>query len=99
MSVYITRRMLGVPVQKPERQEQAGKGPLRRLVAKAARNWKRSRMIAALNALDDRTLWDIGIDRSGIEPLVDSFDDRELGMLPVNCDTQNHAYGACPKAA
>jgi len=40
-------------------------------------------MIASLSALDDRTLWDIGIHRSKIERAVDGLSDAELRMAPV----------------
>ena len=41
-------------------------------------------MIRALEALDDRLLRDIGLERGDIEDLVDSFDDRELRMVPLS---------------
>ncbi|GHF02925.1 hypothetical protein GCM10016455_25290 [Aliiroseovarius zhejiangensis] len=40
-------------------------------------------MTAALQALDDWTLDDIGLRRSDIKRVVDAFDDRELGMQPL----------------
>lgn len=45
--------------------------------------WKQRKMIAALEALDDRMLCDIGIRRSQIPAVVAGFDDRELNMRPV----------------
>ncbi|WP_308442454.1 DUF1127 domain-containing protein [Aliiroseovarius zhejiangensis] len=47
------------------------------------RQWKRRKMTAALQALDDWTLDDIGLRRSDIKRVVDAFDDRELGMQPL----------------
>ena len=47
------------------------------------RSWQRRKMIAALSALDDHILHDIGIHRGNIERVVDGFDDRELRMTPV----------------
>lgn len=58
-------------------------GFLRRLIQRGVRQWKRRKMIAALKAMNDRLLHDIGIDRSEIENIVAGFDDRELGMNPV----------------
>lgn len=49
----------------------------------ALRKWKRRKMTAALQALDDWTLADIGLHRSDIKRIVDAFDDRELGMVPL----------------
>lgn len=49
----------------------------------AVRNWKRRRMIAELNRLDDWILQDIGIVRGQIPRLVESFCDRELDMAPI----------------
>ncbi len=37
-----------------------------RALRSAARNWKRRKMIAALDALDDRTLQEIGVHRAEI---------------------------------
>ena len=37
----------------------------------AVQNWQRRKMIAALEALDDRTLMDIGVHRGGIKRVVD----------------------------
>ena len=39
-------------------------------------------MIAALQALDSRTLLDIGIGRDEIERFVDGLDEHELRMAP-----------------
>lgn len=58
-------------------------GFLRRLIRRAVRQWKRRKMIAALEAMDDRLLCDIGIHRGEIQSVVAGFDDRELGMAPV----------------
>ncbi|MFX0547142.1 hypothetical protein ACEWPL_016520 [Roseovarius sp. S1116L3] len=57
---------------------------LRRALRSAARNWKRRKMIAALGALDDRTLREIGLDRENIARMVEAFDDRELAMTPLD---------------
>ena len=40
-------------------------------------------MIAALEAMDDRLLRDIGIYRNDIPRVVDGLDDRELRMRPL----------------
>ncbi len=59
-------------------------GVLRRWFQASLRRWQRRRMIAALEALDDRLLRDIGIYRGEIRRIVGSFDDRELRMTPVS---------------
>ena len=56
---------------------------LRRWLRSAFRRWERRKMIAALEAMDDRLLRDIGIYRNDIARLVDGFDDRELRMRPL----------------
>ncbi|MCB1368190.1 MAG: DUF1127 domain-containing protein [Rhodobacteraceae bacterium] len=57
---------------------------LRRSAQAMARRWKRRKMIAALEAMDDRLLRDIGLHRGQIREMVDRFDDRELRMrLPA----------------
>lgn len=55
---------------------------LRRWLRAANRRWQRRKMIAALEAMDDWILSDIGINRGDIPRVVDGFDDRELGMVP-----------------
>ena len=58
-------------------------GPVRRWLAAALRRWQRRKMIAALGAMDDRMLRDIGIDRADIPRVVEGFSDRELRMAPL----------------
>ncbi|MFP7571183.1 DUF1127 domain-containing protein [Marivita sp. S2033] len=58
-------------------------GFLRRWTRSSFRNWKRRKMIAALQGMNDHMLRDIGINRHEITQIVDSFDDRELRMRPV----------------
>ena len=55
----------------------------RRWSRSASQRWKRRKMIAALEAMDDHLLSDIGITRMEIESVVDAFDERELGMVPL----------------
>lgn len=57
---------------------------LRRWIRARVRAWQRRKMIAALHAMDDRLLRDIGIERSRIPEVVDGLDDRELRMRPVS---------------
>ena len=61
-------------------------GFLRRWWRSTIRSWKRRKLIAAMQALDDRVLRDMGICRQDIERIVDAFDDRELGMVPLAAD-------------
>lgn len=81
MSIYLTPQMTAASAvtggaRRPE-------GPFKRGLQAALRNWKRRKLIAALHALDERTLCDIGLHRSEIERFVDRLDDRELAMEPV----------------
>lgn len=46
-------------------------------------NWQRRKMIAALEALDDRTLLDIGVHRGEIRRVVEGFNEAELRMVPI----------------
>ncbi|MCR8828041.1 DUF1127 domain-containing protein [Pseudosulfitobacter koreensis] len=61
-------------------------GALRRMAGAAFRNLKRRKMIATLQRMDDHLLRDIGIERSDIPRVVESFSTRELGMRPVSPD-------------
>ena len=76
-------------------------GPLQGLFGGLVRGWQRRRMIRALEALDDRLLRDIGLERGDIEDLVDSFDDRELRMVPLSptLGTVGTGQQFCGKAA
>ncbi len=58
-------------------------GPVRRWLAAAMLRWQRGKMIATLDAMDDRILRDIGIDRADIPRIVDDLSDRELRMTPL----------------
>ena len=74
---------------KIERNAEAiSQGLIRRWLGKAVRNWQRRKMIAALHALDCRTLMDIGIERGAIEDVVDGFDTREVQMVPLAAAAQ-----------
>ena len=56
----------------------------------AGRRWKQRKMIAALEALDDRLLDDIGLARGDIRKAVLEFDDRELKMRPLAPPMSQH---------
>jgi uncharacterized protein YjiS (DUF1127 family) len=56
---------------------------IRRWISTIITNWRRRKMIGALEALDDRVLDDIGVNRGDIPLIVDGFDSRELRMTPV----------------
>ncbi|WP_415234271.1 DUF1127 domain-containing protein [Pseudorhodobacter sp.] len=58
-------------------------GLFTRLLGSVVTKWRRHRMIAAFEAMDDRLLDDIGITRGDIRDVVNSFDTRELQMVPV----------------
>lgn len=59
------------------------------------RQWQRRKMIAALEAMDERLLRDVGIDRSNIPRVVEDLCRRELRMAPMappaNADEPHHA--------
>lgn len=80
MSTYINRQMLNPA---PGGLTDKADGLFQRSLAGIARNWRRRKMTAALAAMDDRLLRDIGIYREDIRRVVDGFDDRELRMIPV----------------
>ncbi|GHE89932.1 hypothetical protein GCM10016455_07800 [Aliiroseovarius zhejiangensis] len=61
-------------------------GFLRRWWRTAIRSWKRRKLIAALQKLDDRGLRDMGISRKDIGRIVDALHDRDLGMVPFAAD-------------
>ncbi|WP_367717112.1 DUF1127 domain-containing protein [Nitratireductor sp. GISD-1A_MAKvit] len=69
-------------------------GRLRRLAQKAVRNWQRRRMIAALRAMDDSLLDDIGVSRNEIPRIVNDFDDRELRMRPVSREVERQSVSS-----
>ncbi len=58
-------------------------GMLHRWLRNAARQWRRRKMIAALEAMDERLLRDIGIYRSDIHRVVDGLNNRELRVRPI----------------
>ncbi|PVA10365.1 hypothetical protein DC366_09000 [Pelagivirga sediminicola] len=49
----------------------------------AIRNWRRRKMIATFEAMDDNLLGEIGIERAEIPRVVESLDMRELRMRPL----------------
>ncbi len=57
--------------------------PIRQWLRTATLRWRRRKMIATFEAMDDRLLWDIGIHRTDIVRMVDTFDERELRMRPL----------------
>lgn len=56
---------------------------MQRWLKNAVRGWRRRKTVAALAALSDRMLMDIGIERGTIAQFVDTLDDRELRMAPL----------------
>ncbi|HEY9038081.1 MAG TPA: DUF1127 domain-containing protein [Roseovarius sp.] len=81
MSIYITRQMID-PAH-DGRGSHESDGLFRRLFTSAVRNWQRRKAIAELEAMDDATLRDIGIYRNDIPRVVNGFNDRDLGIVPV----------------
>lgn len=64
-------------------------------------NWQRRKMIAALEALNDRTLLDIGVHRGEIRRVVEGFNEAELRMAPVAPEPASHdaSYADLRRAA
>jgi len=95
MSIYLTKDMVASAAhQNPSSRDQ---GLFYRLFLAAKQQWQRRRMIAALQALDDRMLADIGLHRGDIPQFVAGFSSRELRMAPVTqaaraTDVMNDAY-------
>ena len=81
MSIYLTPQMLNPDFRPQQASERFG--IIRRVSRSVVRKWRRRKLIATLEALDDRLLRDIGIVRGDIKHLVDGFDDRELRTVPV----------------
>ena len=82
----VHRNYLSSPSRYPHafrRSEETGGGLLRRWLRAAVRRWKRRKLIAALEAMDDKLLRDIGVFRGDIRSIVEGFDDRELNMVPL----------------
>ena len=67
----------------------------------AVQNWQRRKMIAALEALDDRTLLDIGVHRGEIRRVVEGFNEAELRMAPIAPEPTSHdvSYADLRRAA
>ncbi|HQU69022.1 MAG TPA: DUF1127 domain-containing protein [Albidovulum sp.] len=101
MSVYIT------PGTRQGSDSISGKAPaisfLLRWWKSAVRGWQRRKMIAALAALDDRILLDIGLCRGDIDDFVDGLSSAELRMVPVTpapvTATQDRSYADLRRAA
>ncbi len=75
--------------------KEAKGSPLRRLI----KGWKRRKMMASLESMEDRLLRDIGIQRTDIKRLVYGFDEYELSMVPVTAPRPMTPFSAQPFAA
>lgn len=98
MSVHINHR----PSDRPAARDAGLASTLfLRWVRSAIRSWQRRRTIATLAALDDRTLYDIGIPRGEIERVVDGFDDPERPMTPAApaTEAQDRTHAELRRAA
>ncbi|SMX48782.1 DUF1127 domain-containing protein [Maliponia aquimaris] len=104
MHPYLSHRdnlSQSLPYERAFRKRAKAGEVLRRWLSAATRDWQRRKMIAALSAMDDRLLRDIGIYRNDIARVVDGFIDRELRMTPVaeNARRNETAYEPFRKAA
>lgn len=89
--VHQTRLLLHHPfLQQAAKARAAPKSgsSIRYWIGAVVRNWQRRKMIAALHALEDRTLRDIGMERCDIEEVVEMFNERELCMVPLEPSDQ-----------
>lgn len=65
---------------------------IRKWMLVSFKKWQRRRMIASLVALDDHTLWDIGIPRNKIEAAVDYvLDTSTTGLTPKRFQAAVHS--------
>ncbi len=83
------------PEKSPLRDKSSLRRTLGRWVKAATQSYQNKRMVAALDALDDRILRDIGLTRGEIHGVVYGYDDLELGMTP----TPGAASGPLDQAA
>tara|TARA_R110002049_G_scaffold15115_1_gene62429 strand:+ start:923 stop:1234 length:312 start_codon:yes stop_codon:yes gene_type:complete len=100
--ILFYRNFLGVgrrPATQPGPRPEKRSTFLRRWIASALRNWQRRKLIAALEAMDDRLLRDIGIHRGEIANVVDGFSDRELRMAPLAPDAMKETQAQYRNAA
>lgn len=74
----------------PRKPAKAAGRTLIRWLQAAVRQWQRNKLIATLEAMDDWVLRDIGIYRGEIRDVVNGFDDRELGMVPIAAPSESH---------
>ena len=90
MSVFITREMIWQAANDGKRRN--ADGILERLVRTVAQKFIRSRTMAALHALSDWQLRDIGLHRGDIPRVVAELDDVELGLSrPAEAPMRAHA--------
>ena len=96
MSMYITPQMIDPNVNAPSSPATSGArgGPVRQMLFSVVQNWRRRKMIAALDSLDDRILWDIGIHRADIAGSVDRLLAREGGSRPASMPPASKATAA-----
>ena len=80
MSAIHPRKANAVPAQ-----SDTFAGLLQRWLERAITNWQRRKTVAALAALDDRMLLDIGLERGALEDFADVLVERErwLASPPV----------------
>jgi len=79
----------------------ADPGLVRRLAGGIVRRWQHRRTIAAMEAMEDWVLRDIGLDRADIPGAVAGLTDRELRMNPLAQarDRKSGRDPACRRAA
>lgn len=76
-------------------------GFLGRWFGNASRHWERRKMIATLEAMDDRLLRDIGVFRGEIPRLVDGllrFEQESAAMAPPAVQAERYDPACCQAA-
>ncbi|EPX78255.1 DUF1127 domain-containing protein [Litoreibacter arenae] len=76
-------------------------GPAKRWMRSAFESWQRRKTIAALRALNDHTLRDIGVHRSNIERFVDGLCGRDsrIETMPGEIVERHHGQSRLLLAA
>ncbi|MDN5786592.1 DUF1127 domain-containing protein [Pseudorhodobacter sp.] len=81
MSIHLINQPNATSIQQEPSNDDVGR--FHRWLLAATREWQRNRTNAVLKGLDDRTLADIGIQRSDIPDLAASLATHALAMSPA----------------
>ncbi|WP_324754189.1 DUF1127 domain-containing protein [Roseovarius sp. Pro17] len=78
MSIYLTKQMIDPAMSRSQSNDDTGLFP--RWILAITQQWRRRKMITALQELDDRMLADIGLHRSDIPRVATALSAREHRM-------------------